>query len=174
MRMDAEQRRALEARRRELQQKLRLEQRVRGVKQTLDYLAAHGIEYTLEWDPAEGPTNWIARHFPNVGYSVLELDWSRKPDAVRGPDSDADEAEVVAWFNALQASGRIGDCEVVLLTDNGADPMIRLRFADIRAHPRLFALDAWVWWILCRDGRWLIQFRDGEPWWWGRADRTGG
>jgi hypothetical protein len=169
MMADAERRRAMEQRRRELQEKLRLQPDVRGIKRTLDYLAAHGIGYTLERDPAEGPANWVADHFPNVGYTTIQLDWSRAPDAVAGPEMDADAAEVAAWFDALEASGRIGDCEVVLLTDNGADPMIHLRFADVRAHPGLFALDGWVWWIVCQAGGWIIQYGNGEPWWWGRA-----
>jgi hypothetical protein len=169
MMMNAEQRRALEERRRELQQKLRLEAGVRGVKQTLDYLAAHGIEYQLEWDPAEGPTNWIARHFPNVGYSTLELDWSRHPGAIQGPEENAEPADVIAWFDALEAAGRVGDCDVVIFTDNGADPMIHLRFADIRARPGLFALDGWVWWIVCQSCGWVVQYGSGDPWWWGRA-----
>lgn len=167
--VDAERRRALEQRRRELQQKLRLEPENRGVRRTLNYLAAHGIPYTLERDPQERPAHWIAARFPHVGYTTIKLDWSRHPGAVRGPEMDAAEAEVVGWFDALQAAGRTGDCDVVLITDNGADPMIRLRFADLRVHPGMLAIDGWAWWILCEGGRWLIQYGDGQPWWWGRA-----
>lgn len=166
---DAERRRALEQRRRELQEKLRLQPEVRGIKRTLDFLAANGIAYTVQRDPEERPANWIVEHFPNVGYTTIELDWSRHPGAVPGPDMDAPEVEVIAWFDALEAADRIGDCDVVLITDNGADPMIHLRFADVRAHPGLFALDGWVWWIVCQTGGWIIQYGDGEPWWWGRA-----
>lgn len=167
---DVERRRALEQRRRELQVKSRLQPEVRGIKRTLDYLAAHGVEYTLEWDPREGPANWVVDHFPHVGYTTIRLDWSRKPDAVSGPDMGAPDDEVIAWFNELESAGRIGDGAVLLLTDNGGDPMIHLRFADIRAHPGLFGIDGWVWWIVCPAGRWIIQYGDGEPWWWGRAD----
>lgn len=169
---DAERRRALERRRRELQEALRLEPENRGVKRTLDYLVANGIPYTLERDPREGPSNWIADHFPHVGYTTIRLDWSRHPGAVPGPDMGAPDDEVVAWFHALEAAGRTGDCDVLLITDNGGDPMIHVRFADIRAHPGLFAIDGWVWWILCPAGRWVIQYGDGEPWWWGRARDT--
>src|SRR5687767_720896 len=116
---DVERRRELEERRRALREKLGLHLDVRGIKRTLDYLAAHGIAYRLERDPAEGPANWVVEHFPNVGYTTIRLDWSRAPNAVEGPDQDADEAEVIAWFDALEAAGRIGDCDVVLITDNG-------------------------------------------------------
>ncbi|HEV3049588.1 MAG TPA: hypothetical protein VGX50_04730, partial [Longimicrobium sp.] len=164
---DAERRRALEQRRRELQERSRLQPEVRGIKRTLDYFVAHGIPYTLERDPAEGPANWVIQHFPYVGYTWVRLDWERVSGAVRGPDMAAPEPEVIAWFDALEAAGRIGDCEVVLITDNGGDPMIHVRFADIRAHPGICQQDGRIWWIVCLSGRWVIQQGDGEPWWWG-------
>lgn len=169
--MDPEKRRAMEQRRLVLREKLRLQPEVRGIKRTVDYLAAHGIDYMTGRDRGGELATWVVDRFPNIGYTTIRLDWSRHPGAVSGPDIGAPDDEVIAWFNALEASGRLGgDGEVVLTTDNGADPMIYVRFADIRAHPGLFALDGWVWWIVSQSGRWVMQYGDGEPWCWGRED----
>jgi hypothetical protein len=173
--MDVERRRALEEKRTRLQSRLRIEERKRGLRRTLDFLDAHGIPYELTWWDPDGddqgvdPVHWILEHFPSGSDSVLQIDWSVAEGAVRGPEPEASAEELAGWFEELRAGGRIGDCRVTLLTDNGHDPMIHLSFGDIRPVPQLFKLEPPAWWVVCREGGWVLQYRWTEPWWWGPA-----
>lgn len=164
--MDPERRRALEQKRRELQQRIRLRERLRGVQPALDVMAARGVAYELVWDDTT-LTHWIVEHFPNVGYSVLDLDWRLRPDAVRGPDQVTTEDEDRAWLEQLAAEQGLGDCDVFLTTDSGPD--IRTRFSDVVRHPEILRLLGWVH-VACKSGGWLIERKCG--WWWARARRA--
>jgi hypothetical protein len=164
--MDPERRRTLEQKRRELQQRIQLRERLRWAQPALDFMAAHGVPYELVWDD-NTLTNWIVEHFPNVGYSVLDLDWSLRPDAVRGPDWVTTDAEDRAWLEQLAAEQGLGDCDVFLVTDS--EPDIRVRFSDVVRHPEIMRLLGWGR-VACKSGGWLIESKAG--WWWARARRA--
>jgi hypothetical protein len=173
--MDLQRRRDLERKRLAVQERVRLEERSRGVRRTLDFLDRHGIAYELAWwnpedrEPGADPVRWLVEHFPNASHSAVEIDWEAADGAIRGPEPEAPAPEVVAWFEGLRAEGRIDNGDVTLATDNGYDPMIRLRFGAVREVPQLFQLDGPAWWILAPERGWAIQYRWTEPWWWGRV-----
>ena len=172
--MDAERRRQLEQRRRDLAEKLDRRERLEGILERTAVLDAAGVQYGLLFDDSAA-VDWVWRHFPRAGGLFSpRIDWPAVPVRDRGPDADAAPAEAAEWIERLVMEHSLDDHEVLIISGNGRDPGIRVHLRQVRDQPAVVSV-ALETWVVCEPGGWVIEYLAFHGGWaWGKSNRSHG